>query len=222
MAERSKQAWNSLYASTDRLIWGSEPLPFVEEFLPYCLPALSANGQILDAGTGEGRHLPLLLGTGAEVHAVDASPEGVRKIGEDLRGRVGLIVSDLVRLPYADASFDLALSVDVVETLPEPGKVFAELRRVLRPGGMLLCNIPGEEDDIAGIEMQAIGPNTYLFHDSYYYRFLSEHDATSLLAGHGFEPRRVGVSTWDEAPHPNFRETPHRHTSRVFLVERTS
>ena len=153
---------------------------------------------------------------------MDASLEGIRKIPEHLRGRAGLIVSDLVRMPYADASFDLGLSIDVVQTLPNPDGVFAELRRVIRPGGVLLCNIPGEEDDIAGIEMQAIGPSTYLFHHSYYYRFFSEHDATRLLAGHGFEPLQIGMSTWEEAPHPNFRENSHRHTSRVFLVERTN
>ncbi|MES2715285.1 MAG: methyltransferase domain-containing protein [Pseudomonadota bacterium] len=46
--------------------------------------------------------------------------------------------ADLARLPLADASVDLIMSRSVFEHLTEPDKVYAELARVLRPGGKLV------------------------------------------------------------------------------------
>lgn len=40
-------------------------------------------------------------------------------------------------LPFADDSFDAAWSITVLEHIPEPEQALAEMRRVLRPGGML-------------------------------------------------------------------------------------
>ena len=45
-------------------------------------------------------------------------------------------------LPFADRTFDLATANMVVEHLREPAKVFAEIRRVLRPGGRFLFHTP--------------------------------------------------------------------------------
>ena len=60
----------------------------------------------------------------------------------------------------------------------------------------------------------------YLFHGSFFYRFLSESDAAGMLEGCGFRVLDVGLRTWSEPPHPNFRAQAHVHTSRVFLAER--
>ncbi len=45
-------------------------------------------------------------------------------------------------LPYADSSFDLALSMDVIEHLPRPGPWLSEVVRVIRPGGELFLTTP--------------------------------------------------------------------------------
>lgn len=52
------------------------------------------------------------------------------------------IVTDLRRLPLADASLDGAMSIAVLEHVPDPAAHVAEIRRVLRPGGRLLCFVP--------------------------------------------------------------------------------
>jgi SAM-dependent methyltransferase len=46
------------------------------------------------------------------------------------------------RLPFGDASFDLAISTQVLEYIPEPAVFIAEIYRVLKPGGSLLLSVP--------------------------------------------------------------------------------
>jgi len=54
----------------------------------------------------------------------------------------------LTRLPYADATFDAAVSGWVLEHLPDPRPGLRELTRVLRPGGKLL--LLATEDTLTG------------------------------------------------------------------------
>lgn len=56
-----------------------------------------------------------------------------------LAGRFGPVVSgDGARLPFADAGVGLVWCLHVLHHLPEPARVLAEVRRVLRPGGVLV------------------------------------------------------------------------------------
>ena len=48
------------------------------------------------------------------------------------------VISDIARLPFADETFDAVLCSEVIEHVPAPIAVIAELARVLRPGGELL------------------------------------------------------------------------------------
>lgn len=222
LSRRNSDAWDALYRSTEQSVWGAEPLPFVTELLPHAAPLLEAGARALDAGTGEGRHLGSLMAHGAAVVGVDYSLSGIAKIDGALRERATLLRCDLERLPFADASFDFALSVDVIETVVHPDIVLGELARVLRPGGMLLCNIPGEDDEIAGVDMAPAGTDGFLFHGDFFYRFVAEDEAVGLLEHSGFRVRHAQSCSWTEDAHPNFRDEAHQHTSRVFLVERSS
>lgn len=96
------------------------------------------------------RVLQVGVGTGAEQRALrDAVAPGGEAVGLDLsrgmlsltrrRAPTPLVEGDVVRLPFADASFDRALSAYLLDLLPAadlPGAV-AELLRVVRPGGRL-------------------------------------------------------------------------------------
>jgi ubiquinone/menaquinone biosynthesis C-methylase UbiE len=48
-------------------------------------------------------------------------------------------VADATRLPYPDSSFDVVLIANALHVMPEPGRALGEARRVLRPGGLLVC-----------------------------------------------------------------------------------
>ena len=56
--------------------------------------------------------------------------------------RDGVQCQDVQRLTYPDASFDLVTSTEVFEHVPDDGRAFGEVRRVLRPGGHLVFTVP--------------------------------------------------------------------------------
>jgi hypothetical protein len=56
--------------------------------------------------------------------------------------RGGVRNEDLTRLTYEDASFDLVLTSETLEHVPDLDRALAEIRRVLRPGGLHIFTIP--------------------------------------------------------------------------------
>jgi len=207
-------------STTNRRAWGDRPIGFLEEFAPCLAPHRDGRTRLLDAAAGEGRNLGVLVGLPAEVYACDSSPRALDKIAAPLRECVRRSVCDLARLPFPDGFFDGVLATDIIETLPDPGPALREIYRVLRFGGRLLCNIPGFEDEIAGVDMLPLGENRFLFRGAFFYQFLAEHESEALLTRNGFLVRRNEIRRWIEAPHPEFRGRRHAHTSRVFLVEK--
>lgn len=220
--QANKEAWDQLYASTPNLVWGASAVGFLEGFLRPEIARGRRFHSVLDAGTGEGRNLSVLLKIADTLTACDGSEAALAKMAPDLKRRVRLAHCDLAQTPFANGSFDFILLCDTVETLPDAAPVLREMRRILAPGGALVCNIPGPEGDVAGIDMTAIGHEEYLYRGRYFYRFFRDHEITSLFAATGWHTERTEVMTWTEAPHPGFRAEPHQHRSRVFLLTAAS
>lgn len=111
----------------------------------------SLSGDILPAGTvidiGAGTALiPLELVDAAPhvgpIIAVDLSVEMLRLAVQHLRERkVGRrimpLLTDAKHLPFADSSCEVVISNSIVHHIPQPMAVFRELRRVIKPGGIL-------------------------------------------------------------------------------------
>lgn len=216
---RNLSAWDELYASTGELIWGDAEVGFLGVFLTPERLAGRRFRRVLDAATGEGRNLPRLLGLADEVSACDGSAAALAKIAPDVAARVTLARCELAATPFADGAFDFILLCDTIETLPDPEPVLRELRRVLAPGGCLLCNIPGPDGDVAGVDMTAADDAGFLYRHRYYYRFFRDEAARELLAATGWRVIRAEEVAWREAPHPGFRPEEHDHCSRVYLLE---
>lgn len=95
---------------------------------------------VLDAGTGTGRHALRLAARGARVVGIDFSNQMLAK-ARAKRGaeRVRFENHDLTRpLPYADASFDRVLSALVLEHVPDVAGFLRELGRVTRSDGTIV------------------------------------------------------------------------------------
>ncbi len=98
------------------------------------------SGRVLEIGSGSGPNFPFYPETVAELVAVEPEPnlrakalEAARESGRPIR------VVDAVgdRLPFEDGSFDAAVAVLVLCSVPDQARTLSELHRVLRPGGQL-------------------------------------------------------------------------------------
>ena len=101
---------------------------------------------VLDVGCGSGRYMLHALRRGAaRVTGVDLSPQMLERAGTELAALhadapVALVQGSLAALPLPDARADLTVCGLVVGHLDDLAQSLAELRRVTRPGGTLLCS----------------------------------------------------------------------------------
>lgn len=92
---------------------------------------------ILDLGCGAGFLANELARHGYEVTGLDASESSLRVARQyDTTGKVKYECGDAYALPYPDASFEVVCAMDFLEHVEEPGRVVAEVARVLKPGGL--------------------------------------------------------------------------------------
>ncbi len=105
------------------------------------------HGSVLDAGCGTGGFLAwaAVRGTFSRLAGVDISAEAI-EIAREVVPSADFQVAPLDRLPFADGEFDLAVSHDVLQHVPEDvlDSGLRELRRVVRPGGALLVRTNGD------------------------------------------------------------------------------
>jgi SAM-dependent methyltransferase len=100
---------------------------------------LPAPGRVLDAGCGSGRNMVELARRGT-VTGIELSEASARLARE--RGVGEVVTGSVVKMPFADHSFDMALCLDVIEHLEDDIAALRELRRVVVPGGALLVTVP--------------------------------------------------------------------------------
>ncbi|MFI2618118.1 class I SAM-dependent methyltransferase [Streptomyces sp. NPDC018584] len=102
---------------------------------------LRPGSRVLDAGCGTGRALPALrdaVGASGVVLGADLTPamlEAAREAGRDRDGQ--LLLADVARLPLLAESLDAVFGAGLIAHLPDPAENLRELRRVVRPGGLL-------------------------------------------------------------------------------------
>lgn len=117
----------------------------------------------LDLGTGAGFFAFLLQDLGCTVTGIDYSQamiDNALKIQEKLGGNdVTFLQMDAQSLKFPDESFDFIFTRNVTWTLPDPMKAYAEMCRVLAPGGCLLnfdanYGAAFAQQDVQGITQQ--------------------------------------------------------------------
>jgi arsenite methyltransferase len=173
--------------------------------------------RILDVGCGPGYYVAELLeqvGPAGAVTGVDASEQLLALARRRNAGRANAAfqLADATALPVADASFDAALSVQVLEYVADVAAVLAELRRALRPGGRLVV----WDVDWATVSWHSADPERmarvlrawdgHLVHPSLPRTLAARLEAAGFdgvdMTGHVFATRLLGPDTYGAAVAP--------------------
>ena len=113
---------------------------------------LRPGDRVLDVGAGFGRHVFECARRGADVVALDYAEDEVVETRATLGGMVdageielerfkGVLRGDATGLPFADASFDVVITSEVLEHIQDDVAAIAEMFRVLKPGGVFAATV---------------------------------------------------------------------------------
>jgi ubiquinone/menaquinone biosynthesis C-methylase UbiE len=122
------------------------PATAVESFagvgFPFRAEIIRVNDRVLDIGAGAGTDTltaARLVGPEGKVFALDMTPAMLAKLRRNVSlanaANVEVIAGDAESIPLPDASVDVVTSNGVLNLVPDKPKAFAEIFRVLRPGG---------------------------------------------------------------------------------------
>ena len=123
--------------------------PFTEYPAQLCAYLFQAFGmkpgmKMLEPGCGRAEFLGHFSELGLDCHGLDRSPETRARLA---RRGISVEICDVEkeRVPYANDTFDVIYNKSFLEHLREPDVFLNEARRVLKPGGLLLCLVPDWE-----------------------------------------------------------------------------
>lgn len=147
---------------------------------------LPIGGLVLDVGCGTGRLGAAVAAEGYSVFGVDLSPSMVSKARE--RGLDGAYAAVTTSIPFADDSFDLALTVATLHHLETPDRVratVAEMARVVKPGGAVVLWDHNPSNPYWPIIMKRVPQ------DSGDERLVPKSEMLQAVRGAGMRPERV-------------------------------
>lgn len=125
--------------------------------------------RVLDLGCGCGRHVLMLAAEGYETAGIDISHNGVDFARKWLASQglsADLRVGAVQALPWADKYFDVVVSHGVLDHMLDADARLAlsEVKRVLRPGGLLYCSLIASDSSTYGTG-EEVEPGAFLIPD---------------------------------------------------------
>jgi arsenite methyltransferase len=111
---------------------------------PFSLGRLESGERVADLGCGAGTDTLVaaqMVGPEGSVTGIDMTPEMLAK-ARTAKGELGvtnveLVEGEIERLPFEDGTVDVVISNGVIDLVPDKDAVFAEIFRVLKPGGRI-------------------------------------------------------------------------------------
>ena len=165
--DRFASAYDILFAPLER--W------FMSAWRKEAAHELPVGSRLLEIGAGTGlnfQHYPgTSFATASDLSHVMLSRAVTRALGQRL------VQADAQHLPFANASFDAAFGTLVFCSIPDPMKAFAELRRVVRPGGRIVLLEHVRPEGFAGRCFDVLNVATVALIDDHFNR------ETARLAG---------------------------------------
>jgi ubiquinone/menaquinone biosynthesis C-methylase UbiE len=124
----------------ERILVPSIFAPWAQEILERARP-IGPSDRVLDLGCGTGIVARLLrdrLGAGTRLTGVDASAEMIAQ-ARTLAPEIDWREANAMKLPFASASFELVVSQQMLQFVPDPAAALREIHRLLVPGGRLVA-----------------------------------------------------------------------------------
>jgi ubiquinone/menaquinone biosynthesis C-methylase UbiE len=148
----------------------------VEHLHRYAIAAEYVKGKVvLDIACGEGYGSSLLSKSASAVMGIDIDVKTVNDASKKyLANNLKFTHGRVEEIPAADNAFDVVVSFETLEHSSEHEKIFSELKRVLKPGGVLIISTPEKKyyTDIPG------------FQNSFHLKEVYEHEFVKLLRNH--------------------------------------
>lgn len=140
---------NKLPFTGERFVPGAAGEIWYEHWHRYHFVApLVAGRDVLDVACGEGYGSALMARSAAYVTGADISPTAIEHARAQYAGHANLEFreADCAALPFADASFDVVVSFETLEHIEAQEAFLDEIRRVLRPGGVVAISCPNKAE----------------------------------------------------------------------------
>ncbi len=146
--QMTDEALNQLYAGKDiektvQLYSNIASPSVIEEYdrtLSWLETLVPAKGRLLDFACAAGYFFERALQRGWDAHGSDLGEWAAA--AAQARGLRNMHVGALADLKFPDGHFDVVYAAQVFEHLPRPKTELAELRRILKPGGLLYVDVP--------------------------------------------------------------------------------
>lgn len=215
-SDEQRRHWSATYADHPDMYGGDPSAAAVAAADVFSSAGMAT---VLELGAGQGRDTLYLARRGFHVHALDYAPEGVEAIeakatAAGLADRVSVGLHDVrERLPLADSQVDASFShmlLCMALTTPELERLVADLRRVLRPDGLVVYTVRTTDDAHYG-QGVAHGDDTYE-HGGFVVHFFDRDLIERLASGfdllditdftEGELPRRLARVTMRRIEHP--------------------
>jgi GT2 family glycosyltransferase/SAM-dependent methyltransferase len=105
-----------------------------------------AGKRVLDIASGEGYGSALLASVANSVVGVDVAAEAIQHAAENYAAdNLSFLCGDTRRIPLSAGSVEVVVSFETIEHLGEQEEFIREIKRVLRPGGLLILSTPDRE-----------------------------------------------------------------------------
>ena len=151
--------------------------------------ALQPRRKLLEVGCGKGRLIKHLLDAGHDVRGCEMN-QFMLDESSRLYGPLPIDQVDGTSLPYPAATFDILMSFDVFEHIPDSDAHLVEVSRVLRPGGSYLLQTPNRWTNTV---FETIRWHSLTAWRQDHCSLHSAREVRSRLSKHGFETRFYDV-----------------------------
>lgn len=107
---------------------------------------MAPGDRVLDCGCGLGWFLKVIGElTECSLFGTDFDAPRLRTAAKEMGARAPVAASDILHMPYGDATFDKIVLSEVLEHVPDDRGALLEVKRILKPGGLVAITVPNHD-----------------------------------------------------------------------------